>query len=550
MNGFDFIVVGAGTAGCVLAARLSEDANCRVALVEAGPTDKNAFIHIPAGVAKAMFDPSIGWGYSTEPQPALNGRRIPMPRGRVLGGSGSINGMAYHRGSPRDYEDWAAAGNTGWSYREVLPYFIRSENNEAFAGSPYHGVGGPMNVTYIERPNPLNKTIAAAMGSLQHRQIEDFTGPQTEGFGLRQGTIRDGRRESTATAFLRPAMGRRNLTVITDALVTGVAIEDGRAIGVDIEREGRKERLTSRREVVLCGGAFGSPQLLQLSGVGDGAALQALGIPVKHHLPDVGAHLQDHLASSVQMTTENTESYGISWRTLPRGAWIILQYLLARKGPLASNVFETTAYLRSDPTLDRPDLQFVFQPARRNPTPFPIPIGHGYAMSQVLLYPKSRGTVSLASADARTAPRIDPQLLSEPEDIQPLLRGLRMARRMLGAPAFDRYQGIEVAPGPAVETDDQLVDYIRRTSATVHHPAGTCRMGADAASVVDPELRVRGIADLRVADASIFPRLVGGNTNAPVVMVAEKCADMMLGRPAPPPADVPDLPPGEGLRAP
>jgi choline dehydrogenase-like flavoprotein len=396
-----------------------------------------------------------------------------------------------------------------------------------------------MNVTDIAHPNPLNKAFLAASASLQHRQTPDFTGPDPEGYGLRQATIRAGRRESTATAYLRPAMSRKNLTVITDAVVTRVAIEDGRAQGVDIERGGQSERLIARREVVLCGGAIGSPQILQLSGVGDGEALAAAGIAVRRHLPDVGAHLQDHLASSVQMVTDNTESYGVSWPTVPRGAWILLQYALARRGPLASNVFESTAFLRSAPGLDRPDLQFAFQPARRNPTPFPIPIGHGYALSQVLLYPKSRGRVFLAGPDPRAAALIDPRFLSEAEDLQPLLRGIRMARSMFAAPAFAKYRSTESAPGPDLTREDALVDYIRRTASTVHHPAGACRMGADAASVVDPELRVRGIANLRVADASIFPRLVGGNTNAPVVMVAEKAADLIRGRPAPPPADLP-----------
>ena len=490
-----------------------------------------------------MFHPAIGWGYATEPQPELNNRRIPMPRGRVIGGSGAINGMAYNRGHPRDYDDWAAAGNAGWSYREVLPYFIRSENNEAWRGSPYHGVGGPMNVTEIERPNPLNRAFLAALASLQYRESPDFNGPDPEGYGLRQATIRSGRRESTATAYLRPALARKNLTVITEALVTGVAIEDGRAGGVNIERGGQALRLTARREVVLCGGAIGSPQILQLSGVGDGAALTAAGVAVRHHLPEVGANLQDHLASSVQMTTDDTQSYGVSWPTVPRGAWTLLQYALFRRGPLASNVFESTAFLRSDPGLDRPDLQFAFQPARRNPTPFPIPIGHGYALSQVLLYPRSRGSVALAGPDPRAAPLIDPRLLSAPEDILPLLRGVRMARAMFAAPAFGGYRATEVAPGPDITGEEALVDYIRRTASTVHHPAGTCRMGADAASVVDPQLRVRGIAGLRIADASVFPRLVGGNTNAPVVMVAEKAADLIRGRPAPPPADVPPLAP-------
>jgi choline dehydrogenase-like flavoprotein len=547
---FDFIVVGGGTAGCALAARLSEDSGSRVALIEAGPTDSHPYIHIPAAVAAAMFLPQIGWGYWTEPQPELQGRKIPQPRGRVIGGSGAINGMVYNRGNPRDYEDWAAAGAKGWSYREVLPYFIRSENNEAYKGSPYHGHGGPMNVHFPDNPNPLNFAFLKSMASLQYRETPDFNGPDPEGFGLRQGTLRGGRRESTASAFLRPAMSRPNLTVITGALVTRVAIENGRAVGVDIERDGKAERVGARREVVLCGGAIGSPQILQLSGVGDGAALQALGIEVKHNLPDVGAHLCDHLSTTVQMRTENTESYGISWKTLPRGAGIVAKYLFGRKGPLASNVFESTAYLKTRSDLDRPDVQFVFQPARRNPTTFPIPINHGFVLSQVLLYPRSRGSVSLASPDPRAAPRIDPRLLSAPEDLAPLMRGIRMARQIFAAPGFEKYQGWEVAPGPQVQSDDEIEEYVRRTSSTVHHPAGTCRMGGDPASVVDPELKVRGVEGLRVADASIFPLLVGGNTNAPVVMVAEKCADLMRGRPAPPPADVPPLRDAEGLRAP
>ncbi len=527
---FDYVIVGAGTAGCVLANRLSEDQAIRVCLIEAGPKDRHPFIHVPALVAAALATPSISWGYWTAPQRNLNGRKIPVPRGRVLGGSSSINGMVYIRGNPKDYDDWAATGNRGWSYREVLPYFVRSENNEAFDGSPYHGKGGPMNVISIKRPNALNTAFLEAMHSLQYRHNDDFNGADTEGYGLRQGAIRGGRRESGVTAFLRPAMNRPNLSVLTRALVTRVVIENRRATGVEIQVGGETRRVGARREVIVSGGSIGSPQILMLSGIGDGAALQALGIPVNHNLPGVGANYHDHVASSVQMVTSNSTSYGISLKALPRGAWSIFEYLLLRQGPFASNVFESHAFVKSTNGLDRPDTQVVFQPARRNQSTFPLPLGHGYNVSVVLLYPKSRGRIALSSPDPCAAPIIDPNILSVPEDFEPLVRGLRLARRILATPAFARYKGTEFLPGPNVESDDALKNYLRATTATVFHPAGSCRMGVDDAAVVTPELKVRGVDGLRVADASIFPTLMGGNPNAPVVMVAEKAADMILGR--------------------
>ncbi len=536
---FDFVIVGAGTAGCVLANRLSADPDVRVALIEAGPRDSHPFIHIPAAVGAAIGTPAIGWGYATAPQAHMDGRKVPIPRGRVLGGSSSINGMVYNRGHPRDYDDWAAMGNAGWSYREVLPYFIRSEDNEAMRGSPYHGTGGEMAVTDIAHPNPMNRAFHDAMTELQIRPTPDFNGPDPEGFGLRQGTIRGGQRESMATAFLRPAERRPNLAIVTKALAQRVVIEGGRAVGVDVLQDGVPRRLEARREVVVCGGAIGSPQLLMLSGVGDGEQLRAMGIEVTHHLPEVGANLQDHLAVLLQMVMQDSTSYGISLEAAPRGAWNLVEYALWRRGPLASNLFESTAFLRTGPGLDRPDIQFVFQPARRNQNAFPIPIGHGFVMSSVLLYPKSRGRIALASPDPATAPVIDPNLLSADEDFAPLLRALAFSRRVFAAPAFRRYGAAEFQPGPEVKDEEALKAYVRRSSVTVHHPAGTCRMGADAASVLDPELKVRGVEGLRVADASIFPILVGGNTNAPVVMVAEKAADMILGRPPLPALDLP-----------
>jgi choline dehydrogenase-like flavoprotein len=527
---FDYVIVGAGTAGCVLANRLSEDQASRVCLIEAGPKDSHPFIHVPALVAAAMVKPSIVWGYWTVPQQNLNGRKVPIPRGRVLGGTSSINGMVYMRGNPKDYDDWAAAGNQGWSYSEVLPYFVRSENNEAFDGSPYHGKGGPMNVKSIKRPNRLNAVFLEAMRTLQFRRNDDFNGPDNEGYGLRQGTIRGGYRESEATAYLKPAMSRANLKVLTGALVTRVVVENRRATGVEFQQGGKTRRVAARREIIVSGGSIGSPQILMLSGIGDGAALQALGISVTHHLPGVGANLHDHVATSVQMVTSDSTSYGISLKALPRGAWNVFEYLLARQGPFSSNVFESNAFLKSTDGLDRPDMQVVFQPARRNQSTFPLPLGHGFAISVVLLFPKSRGGIALSSPDPRAAPIIDPNILSAPEDFEPLLRGLKLARRIFATPAFAQYKATEFLPGLTVEGDDAFREYIRKTTATVYHPAGTCRMGVDDAAVVTPELKVRGIDSLRVVDASIFPRLMGGNPNAPVVMVAEKAADMIAGR--------------------
>jgi choline dehydrogenase-like flavoprotein len=532
---FDYLVVGAGTAGCVLAARLSEDRKNTVCLVEAGGEDRHPFIHVPATVAAAIARPSLNWRFLTVPQPQLNNRPIPIPRGRVIGGSGSINGMVYFRGHPRDFADWVAMGNPGWSYPEVLPYFIRSENNDSYAGSPYHGHEGPIRVTHIPRPNPMIAAFLEAMRTLGFKRCEDFNGPDPEGYGPRQGTIRDGRRDSTATAYLRPARSRDNLKVLTQALVTRVVVENRRAVAIEVHRQGETKRVDARREIVLAAGSVQSPQILLLSGVGDGKALQALGIETRHHLPGVGANYHDHLAVGILMEMKNSESYGISLRAAPRGAWNLLEYALFRRGPLASNVFEANAFVRSTQGLDRPDLQIVFQPARRNPGTFPLPIGHGFALSVVHLYPRSRGRVSLASPDPHTPPLVDPNLLGEPEDLAPTLRGLELSRRIIAAQAFARYRAVEVQPGPAVQGAEAMADYVRKVALTVHHPVSSCRMGPDPTSVVDSQLRVHGIEGLRVADASIFPRVVGGNTNAVVVMVAEKAADMMLGIPAPRP---------------
>jgi len=531
-DAFDFVVVGAGTAGCVLAARLSEDPRNTVCLLEAGGEDRHPFIHVPATVAAAIARPSLNWRFMTVPQPALDNRRIPLPRGRVIGGSGSINGMVYFRGQPRDFDDWAAMGNPGWGYRDVLPYFIRSENNDSYADSPWHGRSGPIRVSHIPRPNRMIAAFLEAMRSLGFKRCEDFNGPDPEGYGLRQGTIRNGRRDSTAVAYLRPARARSNLDVRTESLATRILFENGRAVGVEVERAGQLQRLQARREVVVCAGAVQSPQILLLSGIGDGEALRALGIEARQHLPGVGANYHDHVAAGILMEMSNSESYGISLRAAPRGAWNLLEYALFRRGPFASNVFEANAFVRSAPDRHRPDLQIVFQPARRNPGTFPFPLGHGFALSVVHLYPRSRGRVSLASPDPHVPPAVDPNLLADVEDLPPTLRGLELSRRIIAAPAFARYRALEVQPGPAEQGDAALAGYVRRTAYTVHHPVGSCRMGTDADAVVDAALCVHGVAGLRVVDASVFPRILGGNTNAAVVMVAEKAADMILGIPA------------------
>lgn len=525
---FDYVIIGAGTAGCVLANRLSQDPSVRVALLEAGPEDRKAKIRIPAAVAAAIMDRSIGWGYRSVPQRHLQGREIVLPRGRVLGGCSSINGMAYFRGHPQDFDDWARNGAPGWSYEEVLPYFRRSENNETFAESRYHGRGGPMTVSDIPRPNPLIERLLEATSSLGYPRCADFNGPDPEGFGTRQATIRDGRRESMVTAFLDPIRDRPQLKILTEAVVTRILIEGRRACGVSYERGGSTQSLLARREVILCAGSYASPQLLMLSGVGDAAHLKEHGIEVKHHLPGVGASLQDHPASLVQMKTEDRTSYGVSLKTLHRGAWNVMEYAFFRRGPLASNVLEATGFLRTRPDLGRPDLQMAFMPMLRNPSGSPVPVGHGYGIIPIAIRPRSRGSVRLASSDPHSAPLVDPNYLDDPQDLRTLVDGLRIARQILRAPAFASLKGVELVPGDSVVDDAALTDYIRSSVVSVHHPTSTCRMGTDERAVVDLQLRVRGLESLRVVDASVFPTVIAGNTNAAVVMVAEKASDLIL----------------------
>lgn len=530
-QGFDFVVVGGGTAGCALAARLSEDPRRTVCLIEAGGSGKSLLVNVPGAIVLAQRSASLNWRFQSVPQPQLNGRRVSLPRGRGLGGSALINGMVYFRGHPRDYDAWSDAGAKGWSFREVLPYFRKSEDNEDFGPSVFHGRGGPMSVRNVTRPNPLNFAFFAALAGLGFPARADLTGADTEGMALRQLTIRRGTRETTANAMLYPALRRPNLLVLTRTQATRVILDGQRAVAVEARSEDGTIVVRAHREVVLAAGAIQSPQLLMLSGIGNGEHLAALGIEVRHHLPDVGRNLHDHLASPVHMSMRDPASYGVSVRAMPRNLLNVAEYLLFRRGPLANNVFESAAFVKTVPGLEKPDVQLVFQPAKRPGPSFPFPIGHGFAISPVGLYPRSRGRLTLASPDPFAAPLIDPNLLAAPEDLEPLVRGMRLIRQIFASPAFARYRARETAPGNAAVSDTDLVAYIRAEAYTVHHPVSTCRMGSDPSAVVDPQLRVVGLEHLRVADASVFPSIIGGNTNAAVVMIAEKASDMILGRP-------------------
>jgi choline dehydrogenase len=531
---FDYVIIGAGTAGCVLANRLSADPNVSVCLIEAGPPDNTILPKVPSFVGTLLFHPKYSWGYKSTPQPQLGGRQILLPRGRILGGCSSTNGMAYFRGHPTDFDEWAAMGNPGWSFREVLPYFVRSENNDDYRNSAWHGTHGEMHISHVRQYNPMIHPLLAATTAMGYGRCDDFNGVRDPvGFDVRQNAIHKGERVSSVSAFLNPVRHRPNLQILTDALVQRIDIAEGRATGVTLERGGVSESLIAKAEVLLCAGAYGSPAILQHSGIGDATWLHRLGIDVKLHLPSVGQNLHDHPSAVVQMTTKNTESYGMSLPAFPRNAWSVLQYLFARKGQFAGNLFEVTGFLRTAENLDRPDVQFVFMPANRPNPGQAFPRGHGFGINSILLRPKSRGSVLINSKDPHAAPLIDNAFLRNADDIEPLLRGIRIARQILAMPQMAKYQATEILPGPSLNKDDELRDYIKRICSAVHHPGGSCRMGSDAGAVVDPQLKLRGIGSLRVVDASIFPRMVSGNSNAGAVMVAEKAVDMILGRAAP-----------------
>jgi choline dehydrogenase-like flavoprotein len=524
---FDYIVVGGGSAGCVLAARLSEDPDVRVALLEAGGRDSNVLIHVPAGLALLAKTGTANWSFDTVPQKGLNGRPGWQPRGKVLGGSSSVNAMIYIRGHRADYDHWADEGNAGWSYADVLPYFRRAEHNERLAGE-FHGTDGPLNVMDLRSPSIYNEAFVAAGREAGYPVTDDFNGAEQEGVGAYQVTHRNGERFSAAKAYLTPNLGRPNLTVITGAHTTRVLFEGRRAVGVEFRRAGRLEQARARHEVLLCAGALQSPQALLLSGVGPGAELIRHGIGVVHDLPGVGRNLHDHIdAVQVVAAPQLKETFGLSGAALLRVLAGIREWRARRSGMLTTNFAETGAFIKSDASEPIPDLQLHFVIAKLIDHGRQTVFGHGYSAHVCVLRPQSRGSVTLASADPFAAPRIDPNFLDHPDDLRRLVRGFRLMREILNQPSLARLGGREHARSAQATTDPQIEQFIRDHGDTIYHPVGTCRMGRGELDVVDAELRVHGLQGLRVVDASIMPRIIGGNTNAPVIMVAEKAADMI-----------------------
>jgi choline dehydrogenase-like flavoprotein len=530
---YDYIIVGAGSAGCVLAARLSEDPAVSVCLLEAGGGDDSTLIRTPVGAAVMVPLKINNWGFESVPQAAFNGRRSYQPRGKVLGGSSSTNAMIYARGRASDYDGWANDyGCAGWSWEEVLPYFLKAEHNERFTADPLHGQGGPLNVTDIRDPNPFGATFIEAARQCGYREVADFNTGDQEGVGRYQVTQINGERCSAARAYLHPAMARPNLTILTGALTQRVLFEKSigtpRAAGVQIERKGKTEVLAARREIVLCAGAIQSPQLLMVSGVGPRNHLIEHRLKLVAELPGVGRNLQDHVDYIINRRCPSRELFGVSPGGGMRLAREIFRYRSERRGMLSSNFAEVGGFIKTLPELAEPDIQLHFVVGMVDNHNRTLHLGHGYSLHACVLRPKSRGRITLQSVDMNDSPLIDPDFFSDLDDLETLTRAFRTMRNILGAPAFAHCRGKELyTENLNMDNEMALREAIRERADTIYHPSGTCRMGVDEMAVVDPQLRVRGVEGLRVADASVMPTLVAGNTNAPTMMIGERAADLM-----------------------
>ncbi len=527
---YDFIIAGAGSAGCVLANRLSADTSKRVLLLEAGGKDWYPWIHIPVGYFKTLHNPLTDWSYKTEPDPGLGGRSIDWPRGKTLGGSSSINGLLYVRGQREDYDHWRQLGNAGWSYEDVLPYFIKSEDQQNGADD-FHGTGGELSVQNMRAKRDICEALIDAAGELGLPRHNDYNGATQEGAAYFQQTAKNGFRCSTARGFLNPAKHRQNLDIVTHALVEKVLFDGTRTTGIAISVKGapRQYTLNPGGEVILSAGAIGSPQILQLSGIGPGALLQAHGIPVLKGLPGVGANLQDHLqirtVYEVNVPTLNRE-INVLWRRMMIG----MQYVFQRSGPMSMGASQVCIFAKSNPDVETPDIQYHFQPLSADKPgmemhPFP-----GVTLSVCQLRPESKGRIEITSPDPKAYPAIHPNYLSTPKDQQVAIDSLKFTRRLVETEALKKFVVREHLPGPGVQTDPQLLESARNIAQTIYHPTSTCKMGSDAMSVVDDCLRVHGVQGLRVADASIMPTITSGNTNAPTIMIGEKASDLIANR--------------------